>query len=165
MKIDILTLFPEHVNAMLHESILGRACKKGILDINCVGNLFNYLKDFYILIVGNKAGIEFNNLCLSALNLILLLHNTGPYSSHLRSEFRTSDGCYCISAKCRTGHKKLIMLLLFTGDRCEREITYIKLCTVSCKTCMDTCTYTRTKVTTYSCCTDKENIRLILFNN
>lgn len=36
MKIDILTLFPEHVNAMLHESILGRACKKGILDINCV---------------------------------------------------------------------------------------------------------------------------------
>lgn len=36
MKIDILTLFPEHMNAMLHESILGRAAKKGILDINCV---------------------------------------------------------------------------------------------------------------------------------
>ena len=36
MKIDILTLFPEHVNAFLHESILGRACKKGILDINCI---------------------------------------------------------------------------------------------------------------------------------
>lgn len=36
MKIDILTLFPEKMNAMLHESILGRACKKGILDINCV---------------------------------------------------------------------------------------------------------------------------------
>ena len=35
MKIDILTLFPEHVNAMLHESILGRACRKGILDIAC----------------------------------------------------------------------------------------------------------------------------------
>ena len=36
MKIDILTLFPDHMNAMLHESILGRAAKKGILDINCV---------------------------------------------------------------------------------------------------------------------------------
>jgi len=36
MKIDILTLFPENMNAMLHESILGRAAKKGILDINCV---------------------------------------------------------------------------------------------------------------------------------
>ncbi len=35
MKIDILTLFPEYVDAFLHESILGRACKKGILDISC----------------------------------------------------------------------------------------------------------------------------------
>lgn len=36
MRIDILTLFPEHMNAMLHESILGRAAKKEILEINCV---------------------------------------------------------------------------------------------------------------------------------
>lgn len=36
MKIDILTLFPENMNAMLHESILGRAAKKGILEINCI---------------------------------------------------------------------------------------------------------------------------------
>ena len=34
-KVDILTLFPAHMDAMLHESILGRACKKGILDIRC----------------------------------------------------------------------------------------------------------------------------------
>ena len=36
MKIDILTLFPETMNAVLHESILGRAAKKGIIEINCV---------------------------------------------------------------------------------------------------------------------------------
>jgi len=36
MKIDIPTLFPDNMNAMLHESILGRAAKKGILEINCV---------------------------------------------------------------------------------------------------------------------------------
>lgn len=36
MKIDILTLFPDNMNAMLHESILGRAAAKGILDINCI---------------------------------------------------------------------------------------------------------------------------------
>ena len=36
MKIDILTLFPDNMNAFLHESILGRAAKKGILEINCV---------------------------------------------------------------------------------------------------------------------------------
>ncbi len=36
MKIDIMTLFPETVDAVLHESILGRAAKKGIVDIRCV---------------------------------------------------------------------------------------------------------------------------------
>ena len=36
MRIDILTLFPDTVNAVLHESIIGRAAKKGIVDINCV---------------------------------------------------------------------------------------------------------------------------------
>ncbi len=36
MKIDILTLFPDTVHAVLHESIIGRAAKKGIVDIRCV---------------------------------------------------------------------------------------------------------------------------------
>ena len=35
MRIDILTLFPDTVSAVLHESILGRAARKGILEINC----------------------------------------------------------------------------------------------------------------------------------
>ena len=36
MKIDILTLFPDNMDAFLHESILGRAVKKGVVEINCV---------------------------------------------------------------------------------------------------------------------------------
>ena len=36
MRIDILTLFPEAVNAMMSSSILGRAEKKGVIEINCV---------------------------------------------------------------------------------------------------------------------------------
>ena len=36
MRIDIMTLFPETVNAVLHESIIGRAAAKGIVEINCV---------------------------------------------------------------------------------------------------------------------------------
>ena len=36
MKIDILTLFPDTVDAVLHESIIGRAAKKGAVEINCV---------------------------------------------------------------------------------------------------------------------------------
>lgn len=35
MRIDIMTLFPETLGAVLHESILGRAAKKGIIEINC----------------------------------------------------------------------------------------------------------------------------------
>ena len=36
MKIDIMTLFPDTLNAVLHESIIGRAVKKGIVEINCI---------------------------------------------------------------------------------------------------------------------------------
>lgn len=35
MRIDIMTLFPDTVGAVLHESIIGRAAKKGIVEINC----------------------------------------------------------------------------------------------------------------------------------
>ncbi len=36
MRIDIMTLFPASVDAVLHESIIGRAAKKGIIEINSV---------------------------------------------------------------------------------------------------------------------------------
>ena len=36
MRVDIMTLFPDSVSAALNVSILGRAVKKGILDIRCV---------------------------------------------------------------------------------------------------------------------------------
>ena len=36
MKVDILTLFPEMVDTVLSESIIGRARKAGILDISCI---------------------------------------------------------------------------------------------------------------------------------
>ena len=36
MRIDIMTLFPDTVGAVLHESILGRAAAKGLVEINCV---------------------------------------------------------------------------------------------------------------------------------
>ena len=36
MRIDIMTLFPDTVSAVLHESILGRAARKGLIEINCV---------------------------------------------------------------------------------------------------------------------------------
>ena len=31
-----MTLFPDTMNAVLHESILGRAAKKGVIEVNCV---------------------------------------------------------------------------------------------------------------------------------
>ena len=41
MRIDIITLFPEMMEAVLGESIIGRARKKGVVEINCV-----QLRDF-----------------------------------------------------------------------------------------------------------------------
>ncbi len=36
MRIDILTLFPDSMNAVLGESILGRAAARDIIEINCI---------------------------------------------------------------------------------------------------------------------------------
>lgn len=36
MKIDIMTLFPDSMRMVLGESIIGRAAKKGVIEINCV---------------------------------------------------------------------------------------------------------------------------------
>ncbi|NCC06528.1 MAG: tRNA (guanosine(37)-N1)-methyltransferase TrmD [Clostridia bacterium] len=35
MRIDIVTLFPEVCDAMMHESIIGRAQKNGYIEVNC----------------------------------------------------------------------------------------------------------------------------------
>lgn len=44
MQIDVATLFPEMCEAVLSESILGRARKKGCLDVNC-WNIRDYTLD------------------------------------------------------------------------------------------------------------------------
>lgn len=36
MRFDILTLFPETIEAVLGDSIIGRARKKGLIEVNCV---------------------------------------------------------------------------------------------------------------------------------
>ena len=45
MRFDVLTLFPDMINAALGDSIIGRAQSKGIIEINCVD-----IRDF----AGNK---------------------------------------------------------------------------------------------------------------
>ncbi|MBQ1374864.1 MAG: tRNA (guanosine(37)-N1)-methyltransferase TrmD, partial [Clostridia bacterium] len=44
MRIDILTLFPEMMEAVLSESIIGRARKSGKVTINCV-NIRDFTRD------------------------------------------------------------------------------------------------------------------------
>ncbi len=52
MRFDILTLFPDMMRAVLSESIIGRAEKNGILEINCInirdfaGNKHNSVDDY-----------------------------------------------------------------------------------------------------------------------
>ena len=44
MTIDILTLFPEMMETVLDESIIGRARKAGIININCT-NIRDYAEN------------------------------------------------------------------------------------------------------------------------
>ena len=44
MRIDIMTLFPDMCNAVLSESIIGRARQGGKVEINCV-DIRNYTLD------------------------------------------------------------------------------------------------------------------------
>ena len=44
MKFDILTLFPEVFDPVLNNSIIGRACKKGLIEIN-THNIRDYSLD------------------------------------------------------------------------------------------------------------------------
>lgn len=44
MRIDILTLFPEMCEAVMGESIIGRARKKGVIEVNC-HQIRNYTYD------------------------------------------------------------------------------------------------------------------------
>ena len=46
MRIDILTLFPETVDAFLQESMIGRGRRDGLLDIRC-HNIRDYCTDRY----------------------------------------------------------------------------------------------------------------------
>lgn len=44
MKFDVLTLFPETINAVMNESIIGRAQGNGLIEVNAI-NIRNYSKD------------------------------------------------------------------------------------------------------------------------
>ena len=41
MKIDIMTLFPEMINAVMRESIIGRAQDKGVVEVKAT-NIRDY---------------------------------------------------------------------------------------------------------------------------
>lgn len=44
MKIDIMTIFPEQIESVLHSSIIGRGIDKGLLEINAI-NIRDYSKN------------------------------------------------------------------------------------------------------------------------
>jgi tRNA (guanine37-N1)-methyltransferase len=44
MRIDLLTLFPQMCQVVMDESIIGRACEKGIIQVNC-HNIRDYTND------------------------------------------------------------------------------------------------------------------------
>ena len=47
MKIDIMTLFPEMINAVMRESIIGRAQDKGLVEVKAT-NIRDYALDKHL---------------------------------------------------------------------------------------------------------------------
>ena len=110
-----------------------------IHDINGIRKLLNNVKNLNILVVRSKSRIVLNHLSLSTGNRINLLHYTRTNCCHLRTVVRTCDCCDGVTTKCRTSHKKLIVLLLLSRDCIQREITDFKYSTVCCQTCSYSC--------------------------
>ena len=136
-----------------------------IHNIYGIRQFFNNIQDLNIFVVWCETRIVLNNLSLSTGNWINLLHNTRTNSCHLRTVVRASDCCDCVTTKCRTCHKKLVMLLLLIWNWIDWKITNLKYSTVSSKTCCNTCRNTRTKITTNCCCTNQNDFRLILIDD
>ena len=97
-----------------------------IHDILDVWNSLRNLKDLYISVIWCETWVVVDNLSLCTLNLVKLLHNAWTYSSHLRTVVWTCDCSDCVTTKCWTSHKKLIVLLLLSRDWVNREITDLK---------------------------------------
>ena len=137
-----------------------------IHDVYGIRNGFYYVKDFNIFVVWCKSRIIVDHFCFCTSLRPDLLHNTRTNGCHLRAVVRTCDRSDRISTKCRTSHKKLIVLLLifFSGNSIDWEVTNLKYCTVSGQTCLHTCGNTRTKVTADCCSTYQHDIWFVLID-
>ena len=73
MKIDILTLFPDTVHAVLHESIIGRAAKKGEF----------FVQDILGFTVVDEQGNEVGKLVDAEETPAAMLYHVKGESEHL----------------------------------------------------------------------------------
>ena len=136
-----------------------------IHDIHRIGNSLHHFQYFHILVIRCEARVVIDHFRFSACFSRSLLHNARANRRHLRTELGTCDRSDGVAAECRTSHQQLVMKLLSARNRVDREITDLKLRTVCSQTCMDPRGYTGAQVTSDSCRTDQEYLRLIFVNH
>ena len=96
MRIDIMTLFPEMCEAVLSESILGRARQKGAVDIHCV-NIRDFTADKH-----NRV-------------------DDAPYGGGMGMLMQTQPIYDCYRSLCETGEKPYLIYLSPQGKTLTQE--------------------------------------------
>lgn len=99
MKINIMTLFPEMCEAVLSESIIGRAREKGYIEINCIN-----IRDF--------SADKHNRV------------DDAPYGGGMGMLMQTQPICGCYSAICEKSGKKSHLIYL---SPCGETLTQKKV--------------------------------------
>ena len=99
MRFDILTLFPELFSSFLKESILGRAIKKGLVDIRLT-NIRSFARGPHKVV------------------------DDRPYGGGNGMVMKPGPVCRALESIERTGERSLIILLTPQGKRFEQTISW-----------------------------------------
>ena len=100
MRIDIMTIFPDMMNAYLDESIIGRARKSGKIEINC-HNIRDYTKDKHnktddIPYGGGKGMVMLAQPIDDCYSAICEMTNTKPYFIYMSPQGKTLTQKRCV---------------------------------------------------------------------
>ena len=113
MRFDVLTLFPEMMEAIFSSSIIGRARSAGIVDIRCT-DIRDYTKDKHRRVDDTPYGGGYGMvmMCQPAVDCIRAVKASGPAGEKTRTIYLSPQGEVFTQQKARElcSYDRLILL-------------------------------------------------------
>ena len=81
MNFHVMTLFPEMINSIVGESILGRAINKGLISVNAVNSIACLIRYFCQKLLVKKALPKVSDV-LHRLSVLISSAHTNSYDFH-----------------------------------------------------------------------------------